>query len=110
MFSSSRFTNIVVKWPGSTHHSFILYNLKLNSIIYLNLLFNTPKDLSTAFLVSQWKLLFRCSCKLAEFINGVINHFFNGYPTNDICWFGLVLWFSMPLSTIFQLFRGGQFY
>ena len=26
MFSSSRFTNIVVKWPGSTHYSFILNN------------------------------------------------------------------------------------
>ena len=52
-----------------------VYNLKLNSIIYLNLLFNTSKDLSTGFLVSQWKLLFRCSCKLAEFINGVIDHF-----------------------------------
>jgi hypothetical protein len=29
--------------------------------------------------------------------------------TNDICWFGLVLWCLMPLSTIFQLFRGVSF-
>jgi predicted unusual protein kinase regulating ubiquinone biosynthesis (AarF/ABC1/UbiB family) len=32
-----------------------VYNLKLNSIIYLNLLFNIPNNLSTAFLVWQWE-------------------------------------------------------
>ena len=25
------------------------------------------------------EIVIPCSCKLAEFINGVINHFFNGY-------------------------------
>jgi len=28
----------------------------------------------------------------------------------QLVWFGLVLWFLTQLSTIFQLYRGGQFY
>jgi hypothetical protein len=51
----------------------------------------------------SWRLSFKIS------IEGPSWFLLYGF-TNDICWFGLVLWFSMPLSTIFQLFRGGQFY
>ena len=39
------------------------------------------------------KYLWRYSCEIEE---------------ND--WFGLVLWCSTPFSTIFQLYRGSQFY
>jgi hypothetical protein len=28
----------------------------------------------------------------------------------SIGWFGMVLWYLTPLSTIFQLCRGGEFY
>jgi hypothetical protein len=37
-------------------------------------------------------------------------HLFDQRDLERDRWFGLGLWFSTPLSAIFQLYRGGQFY
>ena len=97
------------------HHNYNMKERYLNMLTPIAIIkqHNSDKSFILNGFVETYKFIFKKKKKgrcTSEYYKESGKIWFNTMKCGKRSYIGLVLWYLMPLSTIFQLYFGGQFY